>query len=232
MNEAILLVEDNSLLRQSLAFSLRHAGFRVLTAADAEDGLIQAGNERPDIVLLDIGLPGMDGLRALGEFRERFALPVILLTARRGSRDEALGLELGADDYVSKPFDLDVLLARIRATLRRSSQAGAGAGENRALSVGELCIDPAARTTYVNRQLVTLPPRAFDLLYVLAAQAGSVVRLNTLLDQVWGVEFSGEDQVVYVHIRSLRKCLESIAGHSVRIQTVHRVGYKLVVHTN
>lgn len=122
MPKHILLVDDDALLRRSLAFNLERSGYRVSTAAVAEDALAMARRDPPELVLLDIGLPGMDGLDALRQFRNDMSVPVIFLTARRRDLDEALGLELGADDYVTKPFDLDVLLARIKAILRRTLQ--------------------------------------------------------------------------------------------------------------
>jgi DNA-binding response OmpR family regulator len=226
MNE-ILLIDDDPLLCRSLAYSLEHAGYRVRTAGDATAGLTLARAAAPDLVLLDIGLPGMDGLDALRIFQRELRLPVILLTARRGGQDEALGLELGADDYVAKPYHMDALLARIAAVLRRTArQPGALAAH--ALTVGDLVVDPRARTAILRGQELRLTPRAFDLLALLASRPGEVAPLDTLLSQVWGQDFTGEPQALYVHIRWLREKLASVEGHSVRILTVHRVGYKLV----
>ena len=147
MANHILLVDDDELLRRSLAYNLERAGYRASTAANAEDALALAQRDRPDLVILDIGLPGMDGLDALRQFQSRLGLPVIFLTARRRELDEILGLELGADDYVTKPFDLDVLLARVRAVLRRAQAAAPGpAAQPATLVVGDLVIDPAAHT--------------------------------------------------------------------------------------
>src|SRR5512139_3139989 len=123
MSAQLLLIDDDDLLRRSLAFNLEKAGYRVSTAANAEDALLHSQRQRPDLVILDIGLPGMDGLEALRQFRERFHVPIIFLTARRREFDQVLGLELGADDYVTKPFDFDVLAARIKGVLRRVPEA-------------------------------------------------------------------------------------------------------------
>ncbi len=225
----ILLVDDDALLRRSLAFNLEQAGYRVSTAADAEDALALAARDRPDLVLLDIGLPGMDGLEALRHFQARSNVPVIFLTARRRELDEVLGLELGADDYITKPFDLDVLLAHIKAVLRRSRRPEpSSALEPAPLSVGDLLIDPAAHTVTVAGRLVDLPPREFDLLHTLASRAGQVVSVDELLAHVWGAEYEGEPQVVYVHIRWLREKLEEHPNDPRRIMTVRGVGYKLV----
>ncbi len=218
-------MDDDALLRRSLTFSLQQAGYRVSTAEGAEDALALARRDPVDLILLDIGLPGMDGLEAVRRFREVLRAPVIFLTARRRELDEVVGLELGADDYVTKPFDLDVLLAHIRAVLRRTDVAPARpAGP---LVVGDLAVDPGAHTVHLRGRPVDLPPRAFDLLHALALNAGRTVSPQDLLARVWGAEFKGEPQVVYVHIRLLRERLEVNPEHPRRIVTVRRVGYKL-----
>jgi DNA-binding response OmpR family regulator len=163
MSNQILLIDDDALLRRSLAFSLERAGYLVSAAASAEEGLEQVQRLPPNLVLLDIGLPGMDGLDALRHIRADASAPVIFLTARRRELDQVLGLELGADDYVTKPFDLDVLLARVKAVIRRSHAAPTPARPAR-LVVGDLAIDGAAHNVTVGGQLVDLPPREFDLL--------------------------------------------------------------------
>jgi len=222
----ILLVDDDALLRRSLAFNLEQAAYRVSVSARAEDALALAHRDPPDLVLLDIGLPGMDGLEALRHFQERMGIPVIFLTARRRELDQVLGLELGADDYITKPFDLDVVLARIKAVLRRTQRLAPPA-EPAPLVVGDLVIDRAAHTVTVGGQPVDLPPREFDLLHALALEAGRVVSVDDLLARVWGAEYEGESQVVYVHIRWLREKVEEDPHHPRRIMTVRGVGYKL-----
>ncbi len=225
----ILFVEDNALLRRSLAFNLESAGYRVTTAVNAEDALALSRRDPPDLVLLDIGLPGMDGLDALPQFREHVGVPVIFLTGRRRQLDEALGLELGADDYITKPFDENVLLARIKAVLRRAKRPSASgtAPDETALVVGDLFIDSAAHTVCLNQQSITLSPREFALLHTLALEAGRVVSVDNLLARVWGAEYEGQPQVVYVHIRWLREKLEKNPNQPERIVTVRGVGYKL-----
>jgi DNA-binding response OmpR family regulator len=227
MPDHILLVDDDVLLRRSLAFNLGQAGYRVSTAANAEDALALTWRDRADLVLLDIGLPGMDGLQALLEFRKRANVPIIFLTGRSRERDEVLGLELGADDYISKPFDLDVVLARTKAVLRRAQRTGHTADAQVTLTAGDLVIDPAAHTVTVGGRLVKLPPREFNLLHALALQAGRVIPTEDLLAQVWGAEYEGEPQVIYVHIRWLREKLEQDPNHPRRIISVRGVGYKL-----
>jgi DNA-binding response OmpR family regulator len=227
MTTHILLVDDDTLLRRSLTFGLEQAGYRVSAAANAEDALVLARRERPDLVLLDIGLPGMDGLDALRYFRAQLGVPVIFLTARRRELDEVLGLELGADDYITKPFDMDVLLARIKLALRRSEQAPASPTEPTPLVVGDLMIDPAAHIVTISGRPLKLPPREFDLLHVLALEAGHVVSVDDLLARVWGAEYAGESQVVYVHIRWLREKVEGDPHRPRRIISMRGVGYKL-----
>lgn len=228
MDDHILLVDDDALLRRSLAFNLEQAGYRVSTAANAEDALALVARDCPNLILLDIGLPGMDGLDALRHFRSRVDAPVIFLTARRRELDEVLGLELGADDYVTKPFDLDVLLARIKAVLRRVELVETSLVQVPGPVVaGDLALDPGAHTVTLAGRPVDLPPREFDLLHTLALVPGQVVSTDALLARVWGPEYEGEPQVVYVHVRWLREKLEQDPHHPVRIVTVRGVGYKL-----
>jgi DNA-binding response OmpR family regulator len=228
MAKQLLLVDDDALLRRSLAFNLEQAGYHVSTAANAEDAINLARREPPDLILLDIGLPGMDGLDALHHLRDQFDIPVIFLTARRRELDEVLGLELGAEDYITKPFDLDVLLARIKVVLRRvEHQVSPGSG-SAPLEVGQLRIDPSARTVLYQGQPVDLSRREFDVLYSLAQEAGRVVSVDDLLARVWGAEFAGQPQAVYVYIRWLREKLEADPQAPCLIQTVRGIGYKLV----
>jgi DNA-binding response OmpR family regulator len=229
MSRTILLVDDDALMRRSLAFHLEQAGYRVHTAANAEDALSSVHTFLPDLVMLDIGLPGMDGLDALRELKLKHNLPVIFLTARRRDLDEVVGLELGADDYITKPFDVDVVLAHIKAVLRRSSGTSQPAEKpSERIMVGDLEIDPKSHTVSCDGQPVDLSPREFDLLFALAVESGKVCSTEELLSQVWGAEFTGQPQVVYVHIRWLRQKLETAPNHPQRIITVRGVGYKLV----
>ncbi len=222
----ILLVDDDALLRRSLAFSLERAGYRVSTAANAEDALALANRDRPDLFLLDIGLPGMDGLQALRLIQAGIGAPVVFLTARRRELDEVLGLELGADDYITKPFDTDVLLARVKVALRRTHVEPREQASG-PLVVGDLTVDPAAHAVTLGGRAVDLTPREFDILHTLALNAGHVLSVDDLLASVWGAEYAGESQVVYVHIRWLREKIEEDPARPRRIVTVRGVGYKL-----
>jgi DNA-binding response OmpR family regulator len=222
-----LLVDDDELMRRSLAFNLEQAGYRTSTAADAEDALALARRDLPDLILLDIGLPGIAGLDALRSFRERADTPIIFVTARRRELDQALGLELGADDYVTKPFDLNVLLARVKAVLRRFERTTSAGVSSEYLEVGDLVIDASAHIATLAGVPLELAPREFALLHTLALQAGQVISVDDLLAQVWGAEYLGEPQVVYVHIRWLREKVEADPNHPQRIVTVRGVGYRL-----
>ncbi len=234
MAKHILVVDDDALLRRSLAFNLEQAGFKASTAESGETALSQVQIERPDLVLLDISLPGMDGLDAMRRLKDQLDLPVIFLTARRRELDEALGLELGGDDYITKPFDFDVLVAHIKAVLRRFERTAAASQDEqnkKTLVVGELVVDPFSHTVILAGKPIDLPPREFALLHVLATQPGRVFSVDELLGAVWGAEFIGQPQVVYVHIRWLREKIEQHASHPQRILTVRGVGYKLAAET-
>ncbi len=228
MSKTILLVDDDALMRRSLAFHLEQAGYHVHTAANAEDALAFVRRSPPDLVLLDIALPGMDGLDALRELKARHDLPVIFLTGRRRELDEVVGLELGADDYITKPFDIDVVLAHIKAVLRRAEKTSQPEKTSQRLVAGDLEIDPQAHTVSCSGRALDLSPREFDLLLLLATQPEKVFSTEQLLAQIWGAEFAGQPQVVYVHIRWLRQKLEADPDHPQRLLTVRGVGYKLV----
>ena len=228
MAKHLLLVDDDALMRRSLSFNLEQSGYKTSRAANAEDALELALRDPPDLVLLDIGLPGMDGLEALRQFKNRLDVPVIFLTSRHRELDEVLGLELGADDYVTKPFDLDVLLARIKVILRRTESSPPVQAGPAALKVGDLEIDPAAHTVQIAGERVLLSPREFDLLHAFALQPGVVLASDDLLARVWGAEFIGQPQAVYVHIRWLREKIEADPNHPQRIVTVRGVGYKYI----
>jgi len=230
MSKHILLIDDDALLVKSLAFTLKQNGYRATTATSAHAGLALIDQDPPDLILLDIGLPDLDGLSVLRQIQKERATPVIFLTARRRELDEVLGLELGAEDYITKPYNEDVLLARIKTVLRRNERQDDRVEDkpDGRLSVGDIAIDPAAHIVTLRGQPIDLAPKAFELLRVLALNSGQVMSLNELLEQVWGAEFMGEPQVVYVHIRWLREKLEDDASQPKRIVTVRGVGYKLL----
>jgi len=228
MGAKVLIVDDDDLLRSSLAFSLEQAGFEAFTAANAEDAIAIIPQKHPDIILLDIMLPGMDGLEALRYFRDKVGLPVIFLTARRREFDQVLGLELGADDYLTKPFDPEVLIAHIKAVLRRTKTPSQPEPKERAIQLGELKIDPRSRNVSMGSRSIDLTPKEFDLLYAMALEAGRVLTIDDLLARVWGAEYNGEPQIVYVNIRWLRQKIEKDPQHPEYLVSVRGVGYKLV----
>jgi DNA-binding response OmpR family regulator len=228
MSQHILLVDDDALLRRSLAYDLEKTGYRVSTAADADNALALAQLDRPDLILLDIGLPGKDGLAAIRAFQDAMDVPIIFLTARRREFDQVLGLELGADDYITKPFDPDVLLAHIKAVLRRAQRASPIPTQSATLTAGDLVIVPDSHRVTIGGQPMALAPREFSLLHALAIKAGHIVSVDELLTRVWGAEYVGEPQVVYVHIRWLREKLEQDPSHPRRILSVRGSGYVLI----
>ena len=197
----------------------------------SEDAIAFVHTSPPDLVILDIGLPGIDGLDALREIKAQHNIPVIFLTGRRRELDEVVGLELGADDYITKPFDVDVVLARIKAVLRRMEKNPQPDKMDQLLVVGDLEIDPQSHTVSCAGNALDLSPREFDLLALLATHPEKVFSTEDILAQVWGAEFVGQPQVIYVHIRWLRQKLESDPDHPRRIVTVRGVGYKLVPHS-
>lgn len=231
MAKHILVVDDDSTMRRSVSFKLEQTGYRTSTAESAEAALDIAQQDQPDLVLLDIGLPGMDGLEALKHFQLEVNTPVIFVTARRRELDTILGLELGADGYITKPFNMDVLLAHVKAVLRRTDKkdTAVDAAKSEATTVGDLLIDPAAHIVKIgDKTWADLPPREFSLLNVLAIASPNVVSVDDILNRVWGAEFMGEPQGVYVHIRWLREKIEADPKHPQRIITVRGIGYKLI----
>ena len=225
----ILVVDDDRLMRRSVSIGLQTAGYATETAGSGEEALVKARELRPQLVLLDIGLPGMDGLETLRALQQSLDAPVIFVTARRRELDEIVGLELGADDYVTKPFDIDVLLARVKAVLRRAEARGRDSSEAEAsnLHVGDLALDRSAHRVTVGGRTVGLTPREFELLAYLASRAGEAVPISDILKNVWGTEWVGETQTVYVHVRWLRTKIEEDAARPRRLLTVRGVGYRL-----
>lgn len=229
MTRHILIVDDDALMRRSVSLHLEQNGFRASTASSAEDALALARRDRPDLILLDIGLPGMDGLQAIRHFqRDMDDVPVIFVTARRRELDTILGLEMGADDYITKPFNLDILTAHVKAILRRAERGATPAAAATPVTVGDIFIDPAAHVATIAGKPVELTAKEFAVLHTLALAAGNVVSTEDILSQVWGAEFAGEPQVVYVNIRWLREKIEADPNAPKRIINVRGVGYKLV----
>lgn len=233
MSREILVVEDDRLTRRSLALHLTQAGYKCRTSSSVPEAMACAANGMPDLLLLDIGLPEVDGLEGLRLFREQYPkLPIIFLSARRRELDQVLGLELGADDYITKPFDIDVLLAHIKAVLRRAAPVPTSMDDTPAtVVVGDLTIDPAAHVARCQGRSLDLAPKEFELLLYLAQHAGAVLSVQDILHHVWGEDWIGEEQTVYVHVRWLRTKLEDHPSNPQRLLTVHGAGYKLIAKT-
>lgn len=229
MTKQILIVDDDPLMRRSLSVNLDQTGYRTVTAGTAEEALVKVKTAVPDLILLDIGLPGMDGFQAIHDLRQEIGnVPVIYVTARRRELDEVVALELGADDYITKPFDLSVLQAHIRAVLRRTTTLQAKGTTDTIVGVGDLQIDPTQRVATIGRRHLQLSPKEFDLLLVLAQNVDRVLSLDELLTQVWGSTWVGEQQTLYVHVRWLREKIEDDPAHPRRLLTIRGIGYKFV----
>jgi DNA-binding response OmpR family regulator len=235
----VLVVDDEKTIRDVLEYNLRRENYRVLTAGDGEEAIRLARSERPDLVILDIMLPGVSGLDVLRAIRREMTVPILMLSARETETDKVVGLELGADDYMTKPFSLRELLARVRAMLRRTeilrneSRAAQTKkdrekqADTNVLALGSLVIDLAKHSVTNNGQSVELKPKEFDLLAFLAAHPGQVFSREVLLDRVWGYDYVGSTRTVDVHISWLRAKLEHDAASPKLLQTMHGVGYRL-----
>jgi len=219
----ILIVEDDNTVRETLALNLRAKGYEVLSADDGEAGLKAAREGSPDLVILDVMLPRLDGLTVCRILRRESEVPIVLLTARGTEADKIIGLETGADDYIVKPFSLGEFLARVRAALRRVRPASAAPAE---LVSGNLRLDLTGRRAYRGEEEIPLAPREFDLLAMLMRNRGAVLTRELLLARVWGEDFPGDARTVDVHIRWLRQKIEIDASDPQRITTVRGVGYR------
>jgi DNA-binding response OmpR family regulator len=220
----ILIVEDEPSISEVVELYLRRAGFQVQAVSDGDAALKLLGSHLPDLVVLDVMLPGSDGFSILRWIRDRSDVPVIFITARREEVDRIAGLELGADDYVVKPFSPQELVSRVRAVLRRIHREEPKA--EKALAHGDLSIDPQTRLVILAGQEISLTSREFDLLWLLAQNPRQVFTREQLLDRVWGVSEYIDSSTVTVHLRRLREKIEKDASQPVRLVTVWGVGYK------
>ena len=223
MDARILLVEDDPSIREITAIGLRAAGFTVESAADGMDGLAKFRADHPDLVLLDVMLPRLDGLEVAREIRRESTVPIVMLTARADTLDVVVGLEAGADDYVRKPFDLPELIARVRAALRRGR---GGPGDAERLQLGPLAIDIAARTVTRDGRAIPLTRTEFDILVELARRPGQVFTRDILLERVWGYDFLGDSRLVDVAVGRLRAKVEAEPASPTLIVTIRGVGYR------
>lgn len=222
----ILIVDDEDNLRDLVKSYLRAEGYEVLEARDGEAGVDAARERQPDLVILDIGLPGIDGIEALRQIRTFSDVYVVLLTARAEETDKLIGLSVGADDYLTKPFSPRELVARVKAMMRRGRQSSFE--ETEVLSFPGVTIDSSRRVVTTDRGEANLTALEFDLLKALAEQPGRVFSRRQLLESVWGWDYFGEERVVDVHIRNLRRALGDDAANPVFIGTVRGVGYRFL----
>ncbi len=223
----ILVVDDEESYRDALSVALEREGFRVALAADGQEALDQFDATRPGLVLLDVMLPRISGVDVCRELRSRSRVPIIMVTARSAEIDAVVGLEVGADDYVSKPFRLRELIARVRAALRRSSEEEAvDTVTQEVLEVGDVRLDAGRHEVFVRGDPVALPLKEFELLELLLANAGRVLTRDVLIDRIWGPNYFGDTKTLDVHVKRLRAKVEEDPSNPTRVVTIRGVGYR------
>ena len=226
----VLVVEDEQSFVEALVVGLKREGFLVKVARDGAEALAVFDAARPDLVLLDVMLPKVSGLDVCRELRGKSRVPIIMVTAKGAEIDTVVGLEVGADDYVTKPYRLRELVARMRSVLRRSPPATEEGGPPaEALEVGDVCLDPARHEVFVRGEAVNLPLKEFELLELLLANAGRVLSRETLIDRVWGPDYVGDTKTLDVHVKRLRSKIEETPSTPRRIVTIRGLGYKFEV---
>ena len=222
----VLVVEDEESFVEALVIGLKREGFLVRVARDGVEAVEAFASMRPDLVLLDVMLPRLSGIDVCRELRSRSRVPIIMVTAKGGEIDTVVGLEVGADDYVTKPYRLRELVARMRAVLRRSPPLDDSAGAGDILEVGDVRLDPERHEVYVRNLPVSLPLKEFELLELLLANAGRVLTRETLIDRVWGPHYVGDTKTLDVHVKRLRSKIEDDPSNPRRITTIRGLGYK------
>ena len=227
--QRILLVDDDRNISHLIRLYLEKEGYEVTEAARGDDGLAAFRRQPPALVLLDVMLPGVDGLEVLREIRKTSKTPVIMLTAKDETFDKVLGLELGADDYITKPFENKELVARVKAVLRRSIEGGASESTDDVLSFPSLTVSLARYEVTYETKPVEMPPKELEVLYFLASHPNMVFTREQLLERVWGFDFFGDSRTVDVHIKRLREKLPDCEQYGWEIHTVWRVGYKFEI---
>lgn len=227
--DKVLIIEDDDNLQEALRYRLEQDGYKVHSARDGEEGLELARETRPDIIILDIMLPVLDGLEVCRILRQETAVPVIMLTAKGEEVDRVVGLELGADDYVVKPFSTRELLARMRAVRRRARPGGDAASQADAAAVlraGDLRVNQTSHTATLGDRTLALKPKEFSLLALLMSNPGRVFTRDRILERIWGFDWVGDSRTVDVHVRRLREKIEADPSEPARIVTVRGVGYR------
>ena len=221
----VLIVEDDPIIRQTVQYALKRAGFETLASGDGQEGLAIAQREMPDLVLLDLMLPGIDGYEFAGRLRQTDSdVAIIMVTALEQDRDKVRGLDAGADDYITKPFSMDELLARVRANLRRVRERQVRTATT-VIDIGDLHIEPGELRASVAGEPARLRLKEFQLLVALASNAGALMSRQRLATDVWGYDFLPSSRTIDVHIRRLRQAIEDPSAYDY-IQTVHGVGYR------
>lgn len=224
----ILIVEDDTNLLETLKYNLLKESYDVVTAADGEQALETARSEKPELIILDVMLPKLSGFEVCRILRKEMTVPILMLTAKDDEVDKIVGLEIGADDYMTKPFSMRELLARVRAMLRRSEMASPQlAAGNEVHTLGNLVIDVGRHNTSLGGAELELSPKEYDLLIFLARNKGLVFSREQLLEKVWGYDYAGDSRTVDVHVRWLRQKIEKDASKPVHLVTVRGAGYKL-----
>jgi DNA-binding response OmpR family regulator len=226
MTDKILIIEDEGSISRLVRLYLEPEGYDVVAAADGAAGLQRFDEERPDLVVLDLLLPRVDGLEVCRQIRRRGQTPILMLTAKRDEADKITGLELGADDYMTKPFSPREMVTRVKAILRRARMTHGSPQEALVTTVGDLSIDEARREVRVRGELVDLTNKEFEVLRLLAGSPGIVFSRDALLNQVWGFDYYGDARTVDVHIGTLRKKIEANPSSPVYVKTVWGIGYK------
>lgn len=231
MAQNILVVEDEPALQDTLRYNLERAGYQVQVIGDGIQALESARNDPPDLILMDIMLPGLDGVEITRILRHEISTPIIMLTAKDDEIDRVIGLEIGADDYLTKPFSMRELMARVKAQFRRVRLVKNEIQENNSpadnkIILDNLIIDTGRREIQLDDQMLSLKPKEYELLHYLAIHKGQVLSRDSILEKVWGWDFSGGSRTVDVHIRWLREKIESNPSNPERIITIRGVGYR------
>lgn len=225
--QTILVVEDEDSFVDAMQVGLKREGFRVEVARDGVEALEMFDSVQPDLILLDVMLPRISGIEVCRQIRKKSSVPIIMVTAKASEIDTVVGLEVGADDYVSKPYRLRELVARMRAVLRRAPDGG-GSGDLHpdSIIVGDVALDPEEHRVVIRGDTAALPLKEFELLHLLLANAGRVLPRDTLIDRVWGTDYVGDTKTLDVHIKRLRSKVEDDPAQPTRIVTIRGLGYK------
>ena len=226
-NPKILVVEDEENIREAVVYSLSQEGFDVYSANDGEEGLNKAKSLNPDLVLLDVMLPKLDGFEVCRMIRKDLDLPVFMLSAKGEEIDRVVGLELGADDYITKPFSMRELVVRIRNMLKRSSNLlSSTLSDDELIIIGNLSIDTKSHRVKIDNQEINLKPREFELLYLLASNQGKALSRHQILEKLWGHQYIGDIRTVDVHVRWIREKIEDDPSSPSRLVTIRGIGYR------